>query len=598
MAARLTLTRTSWLLVWLVYTGIVHAQNIRSVSSGPQRTMRVVEVGPQRAGSPNYLTIAGAVRRSGVYLTDEPRVPLDELIRAAGGLAETSTPSIRIVRNGRLVQQIFYFPSSKVEVTPGDIAIVVPQGDSIAATSGSRIIPVVCLGLLDRPVVLPLEPEVASLPILVQRLLQADDLAETSVVVDPLGKVGRTKLLPGSVISFDTSRVNRAAMQTTQPFPPAVRIDAPLTPTSADAETVAAIIPDRIPDSDDEQAPIVIPNDDQAQAGIESATALPIDDQIPLQLPKIQPGTTLDSESGDDGIEGSTVPDGGFSLPVPEDLRHSAPASRSASPSPDHAEADADTPTPTLAIGLFEEFDDLETPDLDADISAAAEDAEAANSAPLPPISSDDVTPAQQIDSTPSADYSSWLPVIAGIGVMAFVFLGISLVWSSWDRKQQRALQPPVHAATPSTEPLADVADSEVKQILDRTLPIIEEQVLLAVDTEIHGAPVAHRRLILHEQHPAPIGPHSNPLPGQPPFAPARQQTEDAESRSLDSELGTVSTAFAETEATDPESSLGDRPEVEPQPAETAPENRQAARVLEPGALERALRSLAEESQT
>lgn len=187
--------------------------------------MRVMEVTPQPAAE-KYFTILGDIPRSGVYTDRQDRITLQALVEAAGGIPHSQRPFIRVIRGGEDRFRITYVreTAEQQSLFAGDVVVVQPKPGM--ATIGERlpVIPIACLGLDQRPVVLPLSPEIRSVHDLLKQLMQEPQLARSLRILDPYARHQTAELVPGTVVIFQSSAVNRASLANIEAFPPAVAL--------------------------------------------------------------------------------------------------------------------------------------------------------------------------------------------------------------------------------------------------------------------------------------------------------------------------------------------------------------------------------------
>ncbi len=175
-----------------------------------------------------YVTVMGEVGRPGVYEFDQPNISLPQVIELAGGLKEESASrNIYSFRDGRIGPQTFYTQDSPFMVKPGDILAAGRRPDfgpgrSNRQNGALQSVPVelpqvVVLGLIDRPVLLNLPLNAASIPGLFA-LLRQDRNPERSIAVFPPN--GRpfsyaaqntepVSLQSGTIVMFDPKTVMR-----------------------------------------------------------------------------------------------------------------------------------------------------------------------------------------------------------------------------------------------------------------------------------------------------------------------------------------------------------------------------------------------------
>ncbi len=170
--------RVAW--AWCLLAGTVLAQHPAS------RTLTWASPAAQKAG---YYAILGEVVQPGVF-TATGATTLQEVVEAARGLLPTASPSVRIIRGDRSGHTVFYTPQGRDQLQDGDFVLIDPlrgiNRSSPATTTGRA--PGVWIGLSGvspRPVVVPMDPEWATLPTIMQALGQSSELAQFVQVVLP-----------------------------------------------------------------------------------------------------------------------------------------------------------------------------------------------------------------------------------------------------------------------------------------------------------------------------------------------------------------------------------------------------------------------------
>lgn len=163
-----------------------------------------------------HCSVVGAVQSPGTYTGSGAGILLQTLIEQSGGLTGHASGIVRLLHNGR--QQVINLTvSSGADVVPWDSVIVVDS-----ATSGSQsstgaepnYCDIACVNLCDRPAVLCLKPQHASLPQLLELLGQAPEVAATVRIVLPAGvaQSGEQSLPSGSVVIFDPNALDQPAL--------------------------------------------------------------------------------------------------------------------------------------------------------------------------------------------------------------------------------------------------------------------------------------------------------------------------------------------------------------------------------------------------
>lgn len=134
--------------------------------------------------------VMGQIAHPGVYQFSTAAVTLNELVRQAGGLATTASGNIRIIRNGRPVLEAFYSADNTLDLLPGDLVIADARHGRRApleAGSGTRdarsAIQVAFVNLIDRPVVLKIDAQSATLAGIVRNLRQSQTILSSVRVI-------------------------------------------------------------------------------------------------------------------------------------------------------------------------------------------------------------------------------------------------------------------------------------------------------------------------------------------------------------------------------------------------------------------------------
>ncbi|MCA9079460.1 MAG: hypothetical protein KDA58_02830 [Planctomycetaceae bacterium] len=241
--SRTPVGRTCALLIsaWAVVHGqaVMAQQYAGGNSDGRPRNrsqMRVIETQAESGHQTHYFTIVGGVERSGVFSTDKAKLPLSELVQAAGGVAGKPQTTIRVYsRELRPRLQIFSDGDSRETVNSGEVVVVVapPTTGPRPGANEPKLVPIACVGLLERPVVLPLRDDVANLPTLIQQLMQPREILVRTQRIDPVGRTSDWQLLSGTIIAFDPRTIDPVGLRSAQELPPAVSLEEALTPKSA-----------------------------------------------------------------------------------------------------------------------------------------------------------------------------------------------------------------------------------------------------------------------------------------------------------------------------------------------------------------------------
>lgn len=191
----------------------------------------------------NYVGILGEIAKPRVYKVNSQALNLQSVIRIAGGMTDDASGTIRIVRQDRIVESIFFNPQSNLPLLPGDLLIVEskriqaafsrlyeadPQTRAkyaqaaevaVKGTDPSGI-QLAFVNVLDRPVIVKVKHEHATLAQVVQKLDQPIALAQSVRVIGPERMLSQgattqpidTSIADGSVLVFPASAVNRSKL--------------------------------------------------------------------------------------------------------------------------------------------------------------------------------------------------------------------------------------------------------------------------------------------------------------------------------------------------------------------------------------------------
>ncbi|MDA0831687.1 MAG: hypothetical protein O2955_02415 [Planctomycetota bacterium] len=182
-----------------------------------------------RPGTPVYVAIVGAIHRPGVYRfenrsPDHRNPTVADLVGKAGSLTANASGIIRIIRDQRSGLQIYYSPNNPTPLLDNDVVLIedrssgthkssisvmrefgprsqsdtnqsVSNRQRMPSSSASETAPrgtgpsqkshIVCVNLIDRPVVLPLREKHASLPAILSLLNQSMELSPEIRIIQP-----------------------------------------------------------------------------------------------------------------------------------------------------------------------------------------------------------------------------------------------------------------------------------------------------------------------------------------------------------------------------------------------------------------------------
>lgn len=208
-------------------------------AQGPGSNAKVITWGPATPSSEIYVGVLGEIAKPGVYRLDANSLNLTTLIRHAGGLTDDASGSIRVVRQDRIVENLFYSPQSNIALLAGDLLVVESRRAQAAISRMYDIDPkiraefakeaeaalrpdptgiqVAFLNVLERPVVVKIKHENARVGRVVQMLDQPPELAQSVRVIGPERLVSQSAaalprdaaIADGSVLYFPRNAVNR-----------------------------------------------------------------------------------------------------------------------------------------------------------------------------------------------------------------------------------------------------------------------------------------------------------------------------------------------------------------------------------------------------
>ena len=219
-----------------VMAGSAHAQATGSNS-------KVITWKAAANSAENYIGILGEIAKPRVYKVSAQALNLQSVIRIAGGMTDDASGTIRVVRQDRIVESIFFNPQSNLPLLLGDLLIVEskriqaafsrlyeadPQRRAEyaqaaqAAVKGSDPsgIQLAFVNVLDRPVIVKVKHEHATLSQVVQKLDQPIELAQSVRVIGPERMLSQgattqpidTTIADGSVLVFPTNAINRSKL--------------------------------------------------------------------------------------------------------------------------------------------------------------------------------------------------------------------------------------------------------------------------------------------------------------------------------------------------------------------------------------------------
>jgi hypothetical protein len=182
------------LVVWMAS---LSASNAAETPSGPP-----LSASPPRVSSDGsslrrfYFGVMGEVARPGTY-SARGVWTLAELIKKAGGITREANKTVRIFRGGVLTEQVFLGSGETPPLSPNDLIVVGTNqdGSHIAPAEPDHEVDVPAVSavqlafvnLLDRPIIVKMPSEQATLPRIVEALGQPAESSANVRVFPPLG---------------------------------------------------------------------------------------------------------------------------------------------------------------------------------------------------------------------------------------------------------------------------------------------------------------------------------------------------------------------------------------------------------------------------
>jgi hypothetical protein len=183
------------LVVWMAS---LSASIAAETPSGPALSAPPSAVSSTGGSSrPLYFGVMGEVARPGTYAARGVWT-LAELIKKAGGITPQANKTVRIYRGGVLIEQVFLGSGETSPLSPNDLIVVGttnPAGQHIAPAEPDQdadapavsAVQLAFVNLLDRPVIVKMPSEQATLPRIVEVLGQPAECAANLRVFPPLG---------------------------------------------------------------------------------------------------------------------------------------------------------------------------------------------------------------------------------------------------------------------------------------------------------------------------------------------------------------------------------------------------------------------------
>ncbi|QDT29597.1 hypothetical protein Enr10x_49520 [Gimesia panareensis] len=164
-----------------------------------QTVFRNLELTESPAQQKAVIGLLGEFNYCAAYEVVGPHLSLNSVIAGAGGMTPQASGLIRIVRGGRLSQEVFYSPETDLPLMPGDVLIAVKSSANLINANGTsatapsaasaNLVQIAILNLRDYPVVFGVPAEIADLASILRCLRQPveqyAEMAETIKIIPP-----------------------------------------------------------------------------------------------------------------------------------------------------------------------------------------------------------------------------------------------------------------------------------------------------------------------------------------------------------------------------------------------------------------------------
>lgn len=444
-----------------------------------------------------YVGLLGQLARPGVYEIENQGTTLGALIQEIGGLARDASGQFRIIRNGRPGQMTSYAGAARFELMPGDLVIAdaqyssaafAPQNGTNATQTASTAVQIGFVNLIDRPVVLKLRREHASLIEILTLMRQDEGLVSQIKVIAPpnqrsVGQIRPETTLPSeTVLIFPLNSVRAARLA---PLPEPFKLKRADADTTETTEPRANISPDVTQ----------VPRPQPAIGAWQDSTPLPQTART-ISRPSSEPSDDAIDVPAPPAEEAITKRAGGVrGAPRGQDLIARDSKMALAPPAEPFDRAPTPAPQPTLIDDLPDEPSLLDARSPRRPIPTAKEQLSELD------VSESDVEPPS--DKAESS-WSIWPPILtAGIGLLTLIGFSLSL-----RRRTQTAHAIPSSLPTSSKLSVSKPGRRDsLEAIINDQLPLVEQPVPLASQMQFHGRPQAPTTIRLDQSHSLPV-PH------------------------------------------------------------------------------------------
>lgn len=481
-----------------------------------------------------FVGLVGQVARPGVYEIERRGTLLGDLLQAIGGLAKDASGQFRVIRNGRPELTTSYSGAAEFELMAGDMIIADMQPAQIsqramnAKQASADAVQIGFVNLIDRPVVLKLKVEHASVYEILSIMRQDQKLASQIKIVVPLSQRGQSQPQLDTVLASETVLIFPPSSVKTERIallPEPFKLKRESDTKRSSGEAVQPYAPHENISPAGNRAP-------RSQPGVEDngtdSAPLPPDAQ-PISRPSVEvlpdvsevpspPVEDIASSRGASGVRGAAG--------RPENISDGTGRISNAFPAPP-AEgltlSPRDLPPTDVAIdndnAPIPDFADSQSLD---DGNRSAEPSLLNAKGQKRPIllakegaTNNAILTASELDEVASAadkagsNWSIWPPILtAGFGLLALIGFSLSLR----HRTKSTPQISPVVTTQPATPAIHNSESLSRRQLLDEIiddrLPLTEERVPFASPMQFHGRPQPPKTIRMDQKHSLPR-PHS-----------------------------------------------------------------------------------------
>ena len=482
-----------------------------------------------------YVGLLGQIARPGVYEIERRGTVLADLLQDIGGLAKDASGQFRVIRNGRPGQTTSYSGAAQFELMAGDLIVADAQPTQVgqratnAKSTSDDAVQIGFVNLVDRPVVLKLRNERATVFEILTTMGQDQGLASQIKIVTPSSQRFQgqprpdAKLVSETVLIFPQNSVKKSAVLESLPEPFKLKRE-----TDASAQPPNATQP-YAPRGNLSPDVTRSPRSQPSVGAWSDSTPLPESSQ-PISRQSVEPSPEdaevppppaedITASKRASGVRGTPRRTAASSDRIARDsnMLHAPPAEGS-TPTPRDVPpfdvAQDNAPPPEFNDPL--PFDDNRTGEpslLNAKgkkrpIHLAKDDD--SNDATL---TAADLDEAEASADKAGSSWSIWPPILtAGAGLVALIGFSLSLR----RRTQTAAQQMPVATNQPTPTTIRNSQSvprrESLDEIIDDQLPLTEEQVPLASPMQFHGRPQPPKTIRMDQRHSLPR-PHSERVP-------------------------------------------------------------------------------------